>query len=400
MSLPVSSQLDLYTIFKNTMQAAAPDLTDFNDGSICDTEAGVFSVAGNELIRTIILKFNKCFFTTANGPEVTQGPDDLQYLAVDRFGELFKRPGAKKAIDTAVFSRPTNAAGAILIGAGTVVKTQPDSDGNVQTYTTDSDVTLINLNSGAGLSVSVGITAVLEGAKGSAAPGAINVIETSFTDTTITVSNIGNSTGANAQDDATYRQTILNLIQSLSKATTAAIRATALTVTGVVTATPSTTVMTAIQYNPITHATVGNYFFIPKAVLYIADATGTASPALIAAVTEALKPIQAAGVSILVQAATAQEVNWTVSYVLNPSGPNYSVLSNDSSMIVTAMTNYLRNLAVGTDFVRATAMAAVLAIWGPAGSNDLVSMTTSVPSGDVAADTASTKLIPGTMSVV
>ena len=383
------------------MQAAAPELTDFNDGSICDTEAGVFSLGGIELTRTILLEFQKCFFSTADGPEVTgTTQDDLQTLAVDRFGQAFARPGAIAAIDTVTFSRPNNAEGAVVIVAGSIVKTKPDANGNIQQYRTQSTVTLTNNGGSADLSVSVSVVAIIPGAAGDAVAGTITVIETSLPDLTITVTNIGNATGQNAQDDATYRQTILNLIQSLSKATLLAVQSTALTVPGVVTATPAVTVLTAINYNPVTHATVGNYFYIPQAVLYVADSTGTASQALLTAVALALQPIEAAGVYIQVLAATAQIVNWTAMLVLNPLGPNYATLSSNTSIITTAMFNYLSNLPVGTNFVRLTAQNAILAIYGPAGTNDLVSITTTIPTGDVAAPTASTKLVPGITATV
>src|SRR5207249_870925 len=112
-------------------------------------------------------------------------------------------------------------------------KTLPDANGTAQRYVTNENLTLINLGSGAGLSGTVGITAVVAGAAGSATAGTITVIESSLLDSTIAVTNVGNATGADAQDDAEYRATIANLIQALAGATTAAVEAKAKTVTGI-----------------------------------------------------------------------------------------------------------------------------------------------------------------------
>lgn len=62
------------------------------------------------------------------------------------------------------------------------------------------------------------------------------------------------------------------------------------------------------------------------------------------------------------------------------------------------MAQYISNLEVGDDFIRTTARAAIMAIWGPSGTNDITDFITSVPSGDVS--TSSTqKLVPGTVSL-
>ncbi len=398
MSLPVKSQQELYDLFITTLQSFQAALTDLNPGSDIDTYAGVFSVAGNEFSRQIISQFSKCFFDLAQGPDENGGgPDDLQTLAVDHFGAAFARPGAVAAIDVATFSRAVNTAGAVTIPSGSIVKTTADALGNVQRYSTNATVTLTH-GGGTDLSVSVAITAVVAGAAGSAAVGAINVIETSLLDSTIVVTNAGNATGEDAQDSPTYRETIRNLILALAGGSAAAVAAKAKTVSGVVTATPIEVEMPVIQYDIATDSTVGEFFRIPFPSLYIADATGTANSSLINAVKAAIALVRAFGVNINVQGATAVVVDWTASVVLNPSGPHYSVFSSDTTLIVDSMTAYINALPIGTGFVRATANAAILAIWGPAGTNDITAFTTSIPSGDVAATTTQ-KMEAGTVEL-
>jgi len=399
MTIPVSSAQDLYNLFESTATEIAPDLTDWLEGSSNDTFGGTFSLGADELTRLIINKFNTCFFNLAQGPDENNGgPDDLQTLAVDRYGSTFARPGAQKAIDTAIFQRANNSAGSVLIPAGTIIKTQPDANGNQSRYSTDSAVTMTNNSSSTDTEVRVNITAVIGGAAGSAGAGTIDIIESTLLDNSINVSNVGNDTGVDALDSPTYRTLIQNMVLALAGATATAIEAKAETVTGVVTATNVDQSMTVIQYDPIAKATVGNFFYLPVPTLYVADATGTASPALVAAVILAIKSVRAAGVIINVVAGSANTVNWTASIVLNSAGPNYSVLVSNPQQIIDSMTAYINNLPVGTGFVRATANAAILAIWGASGTNDLVSISTSVPSGDVSV-AANVKCVAGTVGL-
>lgn len=452
MSQPLKSQQELYDLFITNLQDTAPQLTDLLDGSIIDGLAGVFSVSGIELQRYIILQFNKTFIDLANGPEITGGPDDLQTLVVDHFGDAFERPGAVAATDTATFSRPNNTAGAISILADSVVKTQPDANGSQQRYDTDADCALTNAGaqtftvtsasatsgavysdalsnqytvattiaaqttlhttgttlppasgtltkvSGTGdatitfsavsapdCKVSVGITAIVAGAAGSAAGGTINVIESALLDSTILVTNAGNGTGLDAEDDSSYRELIRNLIVSLRAATKAAIEATALTVAGVAVAIAIEEEKAVVFWDIGTSAPVvdAEYFYIPFVTLYVADASGNASDTLKANVALAIDPVRAFGVHIDVEGATAVTVNWTAHLALNPSGPNYTLFSSDVSQIIQSMTQYINTLDPGADFVVADANTAILALWGAAGTNDLTSFTTSVPAGDV-----------------
>jgi hypothetical protein len=399
MSVPVKSQQEFYQLFVDTLQGLASDLTDLNEGSDIDVLAGSFSTAAQELTALIIDQFAKTFFETAHGPEVTEGPDDLQTLAVDHFGDTFARPQASAALDSAIFTRPNNSAGAINILAGTVVKTGLNADGVAQRYTTNAALLLTNSGAGTDLTGTVGITAVVPGSAGNASAGSINIIESTLLDKTIVVTNVGNSSGEDAEDDATYRETIRNLIQALAGATAAAVRAKALTVAGVKTATPIERMVAVKEYDIATDTVVGDYFRIPIPIVYIADASGMASPALIALVKAAIDQVRALGVHIEVLAGSPVMLSWTASITLNPSGPNYATFLTNTQKITESMKDYIVGLPVGTGFVRATANAAILAIWGPAGTNDLTAFTTSVPSGDVAA-AAVQKMIPGTMAII
>jgi hypothetical protein len=406
MSLPLESTQGLYDLFITALQDAAPDLTDTSQGSDIDYLGSVIALAGSEFQRYNIAAFNKTFIDLADGPEITGGPDDLQTLAVDHYGEEFARPGAIEAVDTATFSRPTTAGGLVTIIAGSIVATQPDANGNISTYTTNATVSLAASGAGS-LSVSVGITAGTGtiGTAGNATAGTINVIQTSLTDSTIVVTNFGNQSGVDAQDDATYRETIRDLLVALRAAILIAIEAAAKTVPGIVVATGVMIEEPVVFWNPGLNAPLNpavggifEYFTIPFAQLYVADSGGSANPTEVSAVEAAIATVQAFGVNINVVGAVPVVINWTGHLVLNPAGPNYPTLSGNAAQIIQTMTQYIATLGTGVNFVLATARAAILAIWGPAGSNDLTDFSTIAPSGDVAIG-GTQNAVPGTIGV-
>jgi hypothetical protein len=378
-------------------QAAALgiNISDTSEGSIVDLLAGVTAMMLSEMSELTVTEFAKTFFDSADGPEVTGGDDDLQTLAVDHFGEDFERPEASKAVGTVTFSRASSGAGDCTIPAGTVVQTAANSNGVKTRFVTQSDVTMT------GLSISASIEAETAGTGGNVLSGTINSVASTLTDPTIGVTNAdATSGGEDEEDDATYRQTIRNKIKQLKGATLAAIEAAALDVPGVVTATAIEKLLTVIEFNVATGLPkVGaTYFGLPYAYLYVADANGTANSALVALVQTAIDKVRAAGVQVRTFGATAVSLNWTASVTLNVSGPNFAELSSDKSKIEATMTQYLAGLAIGTGFDRATAEVAILAVWGPSGTNDLTAFTTTTPSGNVAVG-ATYKVIPGTVTV-
>lgn len=390
MATQVPSQQDLYDAFKNEVQSRNPALTDFEEGSKLDSLGGGFSTAGQQVVRFIIEKFSKTFFSTANGPEVTGDSDDLETLAVDHFGDSFARPDAAKALGVVAFSRPS-AGPSVSILAGTVVKTKKNAQGVEQRFVTLADVTL------AGLTINASVQAVNAGVDGNVLANTVIVVETALTDPTVTVNNASAFTGGEAEDtDAEYREFIRNQIETLRGATAAAIKAAAENVPGVETATPIEDLKPVIEWDIGNSLTVGSYFRIPYVRLFIADINGTASQALLDAVDAAIEFVRACGVKVNVVAASALTVNWTATLTLNPGGPNFATLSTDTTMIEDSMAEYIRGLGVGTSFDRGLAKLAIMAIWGPAGTNDLTDFVTTVPTGNVAA-TATQKLIPGTM---
>jgi len=392
----ILTQQNLYDLFRNKVQSVAPGLTDFEEGSNLDAFGGGVSVAGQEIVTFIVSEFSKTFFNTANGSAVTGNIDDLEALAVDHFGANFRRPGAANALATVQFSRPNLDNGLTVIEAGTIVKTDTDSSGNEERFRVVSEVTM------QGLSINASVEAIEGGSDSNVGSGTITNIETSLTDPTIVVTNILPATGgAPALDDSQYREFIRQQVETLRGATQAAIEAASVNVPGVEIATLIENVQRVIAYDDATQAPlVGSApFSITRAVLYIADANGTATQALIEQVREAISSVRACGVVKEILGATPLNLDWRASISLSPSGPNFAVFNSNTTLITESMEQYIRDLPIGTGFDRSLARQAILAIWGPSGSGDLTDFIINQPTGNVTSQQTE-KLIPGIVEII
>lgn len=397
MAAQILTQSEFYTLFELEVKNrdASEKLTDWTDGSILDIITGATSLALAEVSDITAKEFAKTMFATADGPEVTGGPDYLQDLATDHFGDEFARPAATKAEGFLNFSRPTTDAGTVTIPAGTEAATETDSGGEAQRYVTTEAVSMT------GLTAQAAAEAVTEGSAGNAQIGEITVLSSTLTDQTVVVTNAAPfSLGDDAENDADYRQTISDKLKALPGATKEALKAAARTVSGVQSVSVFEELRVVIPFNIGTGLPeVGaEWFRVPVATLYVADENGSANAQMISDVSTAVNAARAAGVVVGVVAAEAIEIDWTASISLNPAGPSYATLSVDPQPIIDSMTNYLATLEVGEDFIRADAEQAILDLWGPTGTNDLTAIATSVPVGSVTV-TDTQKLVPDVITV-
>lgn len=391
--MAIKSQQEMYDDFITELENQAPEITDRNEGSNVDILAGVVSTAVSELAQITQDEFRKTFFDTAHGPEVTGGPDDLQTLAVDHFGDGFKRPAAVKSSGIISFSRPNADKGDVLIPVGTIVKTQKTSAGNAVSFEVISQVTMT------GLAINASVRAVLAGPSGNVNPNTITVIESSLSDSSVVVTNAQSlSGGKSAENDAEYRLTIKRLLETLKGATIQAIESKAASVAGVVFVKAIETIQYVKEWDIGLDQGVGEYFRIPRAKVYVADANGNASSLLIETVKNAITSVRAAGVRVDVHGAIPVNLNWQAELTLNASGPNHAILSEDLSMIKDEMTKYIQDRAVGESFYRTLANNYILSKFGPAGTNDITSFTTAAPSADVAV-AENQKLLVGTVTI-
>ncbi len=396
--MTAKTQAQMYQIYKVEVQANNGELTDFNPGSMHDIIAGAFSLAVNESQQLTLLEFMKTFFDTAEGTEAQGGSgdvDNLEKLAVDHFGERFARPGAAPATVEVNFSRANDTAGDVPITIGDIVKTEKDANGEEVRFKVLADVILV------GLSVDLDVEAVVPGVGGNVDPTLIKVIETSLVDDSLVVTNAEKAAGGvEAEDDSEYRETIRALIDTLAGATEAAIKGAILAVAGIEFAVLVNTIIAVKEWDIGENEAIGDYFYIPYAVVYITDEDGNSSPALIQLAQDAIDPdVKAAGVKITVKGGSSGETDWDGSITLNPEGPNYAELVSDPQPILDTMASYINDsLDIGKGFDRIVARAHILSIWGEDGTDDLDDFVNNVPVGNISG-VAGIKLIAGTMSV-
>jgi hypothetical protein len=390
--MALRSKQEFYALYKATVQGADTDhdkLSDWSEGSLNDMYAAAAATIAAELVSTIVSEFARTFIANAEGAEKDE-------LIVDHFGESFERVGEQKAIGIAKFTR-TSSVAALTIPKNTVVQTLPPVGGSEQSFLTVADVTFeIGVTV-----VYVAIEAQLAGPQGNVDSGEISVISPSISGVTVT-NDAATSGGAAEQTDAEYQDYTGHLISALRGPTAPGIQAKLKTISGIEKATVHEKFQAVKNWNIASSTAEGSPYTIVVAKAYIADANGTANSALIEKAEAAVIEERAAGVNILIEAASAQSMNWAASFTLNASGPNFAALSLDASPILDTMREYINNLGIGDDFVRANANAHVLSKWGPTGgggSNDITVFSTSTPSGDVATGT-NVKLIAGTMSRV
>jgi hypothetical protein len=386
-----------YDFYKDQVTAIGDDLKDFSDGSMNDIIAGAFSASMNELSELLLAEFRKTFIDTATGTEDQGGEgtaDDLQTLAVDHFGDNFSRPQAEPSTGVIKFSRPNTDAGNVTIPIGTAVKTEADSGGNEIRFVTTEEVTMI------GLEIEANIEADTGGSNTNVLANKIVILESTLTDNSITCNNeAAMAGGTDEQTDSDYRETIKNLIQSLAGATKQAILGVVSALASVEYVSLSTTEKIVIEWDIGSSMPLGEYFRIPYPVVYVADASGNSSPALLAEVEAAIEPIKACGVLITVKGAIPIVLNWTGSVTLDSGGPNFASLQNDLTPIINTMNDYINNeIEIGEGFSRISANQYILSIWGPAGTGDITQFSTVSPSADVVVD-SNEKIVVGTNGI-
>lgn len=390
MATQVQTQQEYYETYKNEVEALSSELTDFSDGSMHDIIAGSFSTAMNEVSELVLFEFSKTFFDLAVGA-------DLELLATDHFGDNFARPPAIESTGECTFTRANDTAGDVAIVEGTIVKTEKDADGQEIRFSTVGDFIMV------GLTIDIPLIAVDGGVDGNVGATKIIVIESTLSDPSLTVSNTDPMAGGEDElEDAEYRERIRDLIQALAGATEAAVRGAVLSVPGVAISALTTIERVVIDYDIGAGdiLTGASFFRIPYPIIYVADAAGNSSAALIQAVNDTLVSVRAYGVKIEILGAVSQLMDWTASLTLNGSGPNFAELSNDLTKIKDSMKEYIDEaLTVGDGFNKALANQYILGIWGPTGTDDLVTFSSSVPSGNIAVAT-NVKLIADTISII
>jgi hypothetical protein len=220
---------ELYAVGRAEMLARNPALT-IADGSIADIDVAIAAAMGEELVRKIISDTQRVLFDPA--AQLDDDGASLEALANDRL--RLARQQATAAIVACQLSRPTAAAGAGTVPAGTILATQPDPSGNVVVFTTLSDAGFATSQLGP---VAVNAQCTIVGSVGNVkltSAYKVSKVQSTLFDPTIGVVQIADAAGGTDKETvADYLARIHAWPDAQRRGTTAAIEFGAKTVAGV-----------------------------------------------------------------------------------------------------------------------------------------------------------------------
>lgn len=182
---------DIYDYGQYVLQTRRPTLQ-VNFGDVTDAVLVGGATMADVIIGAAAAETRSTFLDGAEEDNLTEEAHDR---GVDR-------DTGDAAVGSVTFTRPTNAAGAGTIPAGSTVATEPDENGAFNTYTTDTAAVFGALD----LTKTVDATCTRIGPDGNAIEDTVTRIITSIFDPTITVNNdnlfVG---GENAEADEDLR---------------------------------------------------------------------------------------------------------------------------------------------------------------------------------------------------
>lgn len=270
------SRLDLFSIGRDFVTTRAtkidPAQVDIQ-GSDVNIFVGSGSVVLYEIVKQLAYRVDALLLDGAEG-------EDLDRYAFDRY--QLTRKGAAAAVTQEYFSRPTAAAGAGTLAAGTVITTlsgiqyqllQPASFGLTDLVAAPVNVQAVQ----AGKDTQVGKNTLVRFGQG-VAPFDASIVLTN---------PLASAHGADREDDDTFRARIRDFWNTARRGILAAIEFGAKTVPGITSA------------QAVEVVTEGNR---PARVvlLYVADETGSSSVAIVDTVDAVLLDYRAAGIAVIV----------------------------------------------------------------------------------------------------
>jgi len=364
MDLP--SRLTLFALGRNFITSNNTKI-DPGQVDVLGSDANVFvgsnSVVAYTIVRQLGYATARLFLDGAVG-------DDLDRLAFDRYG--MTRKGASAALGAVQFTRPTFAAGAGTIQAGTILQTLT---GVQYITTTAATFGATSLGTTAPF-ITANVRAVQAGKASQVGVNSITKIipspAASLFDPSIVVTNpLATAGGENSENDDVFRARIRNFWNTARRGVLSAIEFGATNVPGVVSA------QAFELFNGIGQ---------PARIvaLYIADSTGVASEALAQVVVQSLQDYRAAGITVLVYTSLPYIVSVQLKLGFQ-TGVDTTTLSNT---IIAAVVSYINSLPVNSPLYL-NQLGAVLSRFTTLG---LVPADSSVvsPTGDVFPTTGQT----------
>jgi len=353
----------VYNILRDRVLRRYPD-ADFSQGSFNDLYIGALALMYQEFQAYSLDLFRKTWITN---PQNTG--QDLESLAVDHYHLGAGRPSASKAVGTVTITRQDGNTDKITVSKG------DEFTVGENTYVAIEEVIIL----AAAQSGSVILEAEEGGIAGNLAPSQMWSSDLSDVDIANPEAFLG---GTDVPDDEAYRTYIQNFVESIQDGTRQGLEGTAKLVSGV---TSANLVRKLVDVGTLASngalATGGNLFRFKavRLLLYIGGLTGTVNSAVKSLVEKRIAEQLSAGERIQVISSTPVEIDWTVDLTFASSSQALA-LAQQRETLKDAFAAAINNLAVGTDFVRATVGNSVLSANNWTG---LFTISTSKPSGDV-----------------
>jgi hypothetical protein len=265
-------------------------LSDWSEGSGIDIDLGIVAAMGEELTQKILRDTRKVFLDLATGP-------DLDAYAYDRF--RFTRNPATRAGVLLTFFRPPKSPHALActVPAGTTALTDVDVDGNLYSFTVDTDLALaLDVLSG-----QVTATCSVAGSS-NVGVGQIKNIQEQLSDSTISVINAAVAAGGNdVESDSVFRFRVRK---------------------GAAATGTADAVLVGVLTDPVPvaagvrRATLND--LVGESTLFVGDQSGNSSTDMVAAVVGVLPKYRSAGVNVFVTQTTHLDVIADVACVFRP----------------------------------------------------------------------------------
>ena len=334
---------DLYQAFQDETRDRDPRLTDWSEGSALDALAGGGAALADEVNAVTVDVFKTTFLDTCEDNEIDA-------WASDHYGDEIPRKDASAATGEVTLTR-TDSSGDYPILAGTEVS--GTVHGETITVTTDA---LTQIDDGE-TAVTTSATATTTGTTGNIAAAVLDTIG----DATLLVTNAARFTGgADEESDARYRARVKAYPQTLRRGTVEALREGALRVGGVVFATVS---------ESFTAPANGGYVAV-----YVGDPDARANSTLTALVDAELDNWRAAGIQVLVFAATRQEIPLSLALTVRAGADQAAI----RAAVTTAVLAYTDDLDPNAVLYTAPVITAAMGAHSDILDADLVTPTDDV----------------------
>jgi len=334
MSITPKTRAAIFNDLQAYLQSLDPRIIDFNIGSVLNSILDAPAAEMEQIWNALTNAFTAAYVSTATG-------EDLDNKAAD-FGLV--RREATYSTGYVTFGRSSSFNQDFTIPVGTIVQTISTTTTSGTQFQTTADVILpanqLNVSS-------VPIQAVTAGSTGNIAANAISVISSPPAGIETVANPAVTAGGTDQESDADLRARIPLYLSSLARGTRDSLEAAALSVNGVA----SVSIFEDFYDDPITPGYVE---------VYVADSSGNATDAMIAAVQTQMDDYRAVAVTVMVKKPISLDMN-VKCWITVEAGYSTSTVSAN---VATAITDFFSRLKLGDEVYRSELIAAISEVQG------------------------------------